>query len=145
MSPVNSKNQTKQNLKTKTFRSKLLELCKTTTKESRPDMFNFYADLVGHDMVIHTGKATKCRCKFKAPSLQTKSTKNEVPFETWVLTENNLKIQTKKTHFWHRPNNPVEHTIPKCSNWHGPSNQEEINCRKIEKSIQVETVGTLQD
>ena len=77
MSPVNSKNQTKQNLKTKTFRSKLLELCKTTTKESRPDMFNFYADLVGHDMVIDTDKATKCRCKFKAPSLQTKSTKNE--------------------------------------------------------------------
>ena len=62
-----------------------LELCKTTTKESRPDMFNFYADLVGHDMVIDTGKATKCRCKFKAPSLQTKSTKNEVPFENICL------------------------------------------------------------
>ena len=51
------------------FRSELLQLCKTTTKESHPDMFNFYMDLVGHGMVTDTGKATKWRCKFKAPSL----------------------------------------------------------------------------
>ena len=59
----------------------MLELCRITTKESRPDMFNFYVDLVGHDMVIDTGKATKCKCKLKASSLQTKNTKNEVPFK----------------------------------------------------------------
>ena len=48
-------------------------------------MSNFYVDLVGHDMVTDTGKATKCRCKFKALSKQTKSTKNELPFENMGL------------------------------------------------------------
>ena len=65
----------------KAFRSKLLELCKTRTKKSSPDMFNFYVIFVGHDMVTDTGKATTCGYKFKAPSLQTKSTKNEEHFE----------------------------------------------------------------
>ena len=59
-------------------------------------MFNFYADLIGHDMATDTGEATKCRNKFKAPSLQTKKTKMKFLPKTWVLTENNLKVQTKK-------------------------------------------------
>ena len=83
-------------MKRKTFRLELLELCKTTTKESRPDMFEFFVDLVGDDMVIDSGKATKCGCKFKALSLQTKRTKNEVPFENMGLNGKNLKIQTEK-------------------------------------------------
>ena len=84
----------------------------TTTKESRPDMFNVYADLVGHDMVIDTGKATKCRRKFKAPSLQTKSTKFEVPFENMGVNgkqfedsnvKNSLLASTKKPGETHCP------------------------------------------
>ena len=41
-------------------------------------MFNFYVVLAGHGKVID---ATMCRLKIKAPSLQTKSTKNEGPPE----------------------------------------------------------------
>ena len=55
----------------------MLELCKTRAKKSSPDMFNFYVVLAGHDIVTDTDRATTCRCKFKAPSLQTKSRKNE--------------------------------------------------------------------
>ena len=57
------------------FRSKLLELCKTRTKKSSPDMFNFYVDLAGYGKVSDAGKDTACRPKFKAPSLQTKGIK----------------------------------------------------------------------
>ena len=51
-------------------------------------MFNLYVDLVGHDMVTDADRATKCRCKFKALSKQTKSTKNELPFENMGLNGN---------------------------------------------------------
>ena len=49
----------------KAFRSKLLELCKTRTKKSSRDMFNFYVILAGHDMVTDAGGATTCRRKIK--------------------------------------------------------------------------------
>ena len=58
------------------FRSKLLELCKTRTKKSSPDLFNFYVILAGHDMVTNNDSSTTWRSKFKAPSLKT-NTKNE--------------------------------------------------------------------
>ena len=61
---VNSKKLTKQNLK-KTFRSKLLELCKTRAKKSSPDMFNFYVVLAGHDMATDASRVTTCRRKTK--------------------------------------------------------------------------------
>ena len=35
----------------KDFRLKLLELCKTRSKKSSPDMFNFYVDLASHDIL----------------------------------------------------------------------------------------------
>ena len=44
-------------------------------------MFNFYIVLADHDKVSDAGRAIMGRRKFKAPSLQTKSTKNEGPFE----------------------------------------------------------------
>ena len=44
-------------------------------------MFNFYVVLAGHDKVSDAGRATTCRRKFKAPSLQTKCTKKEGPPE----------------------------------------------------------------
>ena len=59
-------------LEKKAFRSKQLELYKTGTKKSSPDMFNFDVILAGHDMVTDAGKATTCRRKCKAPCLQTK-------------------------------------------------------------------------
>ena len=59
-------------------------------------MFNFYVVLTGHNMLTDIDRAIMWRRKFKASSLQTTGAKNEVPSKTWVLTENNFKIQTKK-------------------------------------------------
>jgi len=44
-------------------------------------MFNIYVTLAAHDKITDAGRATTCRRKFKAPSLQTKSTKNGGPSE----------------------------------------------------------------
>ena len=44
-------------------------------------MFNFDVNLAGHDMLADSGRANLCRLKFKGPSLSTKCTKNEGPFE----------------------------------------------------------------
>ena len=63
------------------FKIKLLEHGKTRTKNASPDMFNFYVVLAGHDKVTDASMTTTCKQKFKAPSLQTKSTKNEGPPE----------------------------------------------------------------
>ena len=49
-------------------------------------MFNFYVVLAGHDIVTDTDRATACRCKFKAPRLQTKVQKMKDLPKTWVLT-----------------------------------------------------------
>ena len=40
-------------------------------------MFILCVVLAGHDAFTDTGRTSTCKCKFKAPSLQTKSTKNE--------------------------------------------------------------------
>ena len=40
-------------------------------------MFNLYVDLADHDMVTDAVRATMCRLKIKAPSLQTQVTKDE--------------------------------------------------------------------
>ena len=55
----------------------MLDLCKTRTKKSSHDIFNFYVVLASHDKASDADRATRCRRKFKAPSLQTKCTKNE--------------------------------------------------------------------
>ena len=65
----------------KAFRIKLSEICKTTTKKSSLDLFNFYVTSAGHDMAKDAGKATKCWRNFKAPWLQTERTRNEGPSE----------------------------------------------------------------
>ena len=59
----------------KAFRRKLFELCKTRTKKSSPDLFNFYVFSAGHDMAKDAGRAIKCRHNFKDPWLQTERTK----------------------------------------------------------------------
>ena len=70
----------------KALRSKLLELCKTGTKKSSPDMFKFYVVLAGHDKVTDAGRATTFRRKCKTPCLQTKVLKTVDLSKTWVLT-----------------------------------------------------------
>ena len=98
----------------KAFRLKLLELCKTRGKKSSPDMFNFHVDLPGHDMVTDTARASTCRRKLEAPSLQTKSTINEGPPENMGLTgkssntsdeekQNTLQAVTKQPRGTHGP------------------------------------------
>ena len=68
--------------------------------------------------------------------------------KTWVLTgksSNNSDEQKIKY------TSSIDQTTPwntrslNEANYDGPFNQEEINCRRNEKSIHVETVGTLQD
>ena len=110
-------------------------------------MFNFYADLVGHDMVIDTGKATKCRRKLKAPSLQTKSTKIERPFE-------NMSVNGKQFEDSHEKNSLLAST-KKPRETHCPYMQElttnlvtrstKIEEKLKKKNIQIKIVGTLQD
>ena len=78
--------ETEEKMKKKAFRLKQLRLCKTKTKKSSPDMFNFYVVLAGNDKVTDAGRATTCRRKFKAPCLQTKLQKLKDLSKTWVLT-----------------------------------------------------------
>ena len=97
---VNSTNQTKRNLKKKSFRSKLLKLSKTRDMKSSPDMFNFYVVLARPDKVSDAGRVTTCRRKFKAPSLQTKGTKIERSPENMGFNGKKVwRFQTKKQHF----------------------------------------------
>ena len=65
----------KGKIEKKAFRLKLLDFCKTKTKKSGPDTFNFYVVLTGYDKVTDADRANRCRRKFKAPSLQKHSTK----------------------------------------------------------------------
>ena len=81
------------------FRSKPLELFKTRTKKSSPDMFNFYVDLASEDIVTNAGRAATCRRKFKAPSLQTETTKMKDLPKTWVSTGKSLKVLDKIIYF----------------------------------------------
>ena len=75
---------------------KLLEVGKTRTKMASFDMFNFYVVLASHDKVSDGGRATSCRRKFKAPSLQTKSTKTEGPPESMGFNGKSSKSSDKK-------------------------------------------------
>ena len=96
MNHVARKNLTEAKLK-KAFRIKLLELCKTTSKKSSPDMFNFWVISAGYDMANDAGRATKCKRNFKAPWLQTERTKNEGSSEKMSFNAETVwKFQTKK-------------------------------------------------
>ena len=72
MDDVTRKKKTEAKLK-KAFRPKLLELCKTRTKKSNPDLFNFYVVLTGHDIITDADRATTCRRKLKAPTIRKKN------------------------------------------------------------------------
>ena len=75
-----------------------MDLCKTRTKKSSPDMFNYYVVLAGQDMVTDAGRATTCRRKFKAPSLQKVQKMEGLPKKTF--TEKPFDdIRQNKIHF----------------------------------------------
>ena len=64
----------------KAIKLKWLELCKTRSEKSSPDLFKFYVVLAGHYKITNAGGDTTCRRKFKALSLQTKARKmKELP------------------------------------------------------------------
>ena len=91
-----SKQETKQNLK-KSLWSKLLELRKTRTKKSTPDMFNFYVVSAGHDTVTAVSRASIFRINFNYPSLQIKSTKKEGSSENMGFNGKTVwRFQTEK-------------------------------------------------
>ena len=50
-------------------------------------MFNLYVVFAGHDIVTDTGRVATCRRIFKAPSLKTRSTKNEDSFENMSFSK----------------------------------------------------------
>ena len=126
----------------------MLELCKTRTKKSSPDLFNFYVFSAGHDMVNDAGRATTCRRIFKAPWLQRERTKNEKHSEKMSFNgeqfENFETKKTKKVVFAWRTKQK-NHKTPKAKTKPEPCSQEEITWSTIEKSIQNKIVGNLQD
>ena len=117
--PILPRKTKQKNLK-KAFRIKLFELCKTTSKKSSPDLFNFYVISAGHDMASDAGRATTCRRNFKAPWLQTERTKNEGSSEKMSFNgETFWRFQTKKIKSSTLPmeNKTKEPQDPKGKNW----------------------------
>ena len=74
----------------KAFRSELLEVCKTRAKKSSPDVFTFFVDLAGHDMVRDTDRSTTCWSRSRAPPLEKKGQKLKVLPKTLVSPNNRL-------------------------------------------------------
>ena len=135
MNHVARKNLTGAKLK-KTFTKKLLEICKTITKKSSPDLFNFYVISAGHDMANDAGRATTCRRIFKAPWLQTERIKNEKPTEKMSFNgETGWRLQTKKFKIPLLPwrTKQKNHKTPKAKTKHEPGSHEESKWSKIEK------------
>ena len=59
-------------------------------------MLIFYVVLAGRDKVTDAGRATSCSCKVKAPSLQQKVQKKDIP-KKWVLTGKQFEDLIRKT------------------------------------------------
>ena len=74
----------------------MLELCTTRTKNSSPNIFNFYVILAGHDMITDAGRATICSPKFKAPWLETIVKKWSTFRKHGLKREKGLKILDEK-------------------------------------------------
>ena len=81
----------------KNIQNKLFGLCKTRTKKSSPDLFNFYVSSTGHDMATDTGRAAMRRRNFKAPWLQkTERANMKGLLKKWSLTGNSFKFSNQK-------------------------------------------------
>ena len=76
-----------------------MDLCKTRTKKASPHMSKFYVDLAGLEKVSDADRATTCRRKFKAPSLQTKCTKMECLKKTTYMEKPFDDFRQNKIHF----------------------------------------------
>ena len=126
-----------------------MELCKTRTKKSSPDLFNFYVISAGLDMASDAGRATTCWRNFKAPWLQTERTKNEGPSEKTSFNREQLesfkpKKQKKIQSSYGKQNKRTTRPWKQKLNLN-PCMEEVINWSQIEKIIQNKTVETLQD
>ena len=83
-------------------------------------MLNFWVISAGYDMGKDAGRATTCRCNFKAPWLQTERTKTEEPSEKKSFNgETGWRFQTKKFKNSTPPieNKTKEPQDPKAENW----------------------------
>ena len=115
---------------------KLLEICKTRTKKSSPDLFNFCVISADHDMAKDAGRATTCRRIFKAPILQTERTKSEGPTEKMSFTGEqfeNFKPKKLKNPVFARRTKQKNHKTPKAKTKHEPGSHEGIKWSKNEK------------
>ena len=119
--------------------TELLELCKTRTKKSSPDMFIFYVILAGHDMRTDAGRATTCGRKIKAHQCKQKVQKmRDIPkvwVSTWKPFEDFRRNKIKKFATLHQTT-PWNRQFLKAYIDDGTGNQEGINRRKIEKTSQ---------
>ena len=73
-----------------------MELCKTRTKKSSPDIFNFYVVSAGHGMVTDAGKKKNVQAQVQRPMITNKVQKMKDLPKTWVLTENQFKDFRRK-------------------------------------------------
>ena len=65
-----------------------MELCKTRTKKSSPDLFNFYVVFAGHDKVNDAGRASTRAGANSKPHHYKQSTKTGGPFENMSFSKN---------------------------------------------------------
>ena len=110
-------------------------------------MFNFYVVSMGHDMVTDAGRATTCRRKFKAPLITNRKYKKWNVFqehEFWRKQFENFRPNIKNSSL-RMENQTKEPQDSKDKTKHEPCSQEKIEWSKIVKSIQIQTVLTLQD
>ena len=73
-----------------------MEFCKSRNMKSSPDMFNFDVDLAGHNIITDAGRSRLCRLNFEGPSLPTKCTKNEGPFESMSFSKKQFEDFNEK-------------------------------------------------
>ena len=100
----------------KAFRLKWLEFCETRSKKSNLDMFNFYVDLHGHEMIIEVDKATTCSRKSKPVDHKQKYKKRKDLSKSRVSTEKQFEDfrRKKRKLILEFSKNPVEHKGPKA-------------------------------
>ena len=112
-------------------------------------MSKFYVVLAGHDKVSDAGRATTCRCKFKAPSLQIKGTKNIGHFENIDFDWKTIwRIQRKKEQkHYSRPFKKIQsdNRTQKPSIEYRLVNSTNSTKQNLKKFIQIKTVVTLQN
>ena len=127
---------------------KLLEICKTRTKKSSPDLFNFCVISADHDMAKDARRATTCRRIFKAPILQTERTKSEGPSEKMSFNGEQFEDFRQKIQKFHSSHGEQNKRTTRPRRQKLNMNQvatKELNKAKMKKSNQKKTVRTLQD